>query len=209
MLLIRINKKGLSLTELLVATVLMGIVMMGVISINYAMRRMEGTTSKSTVLAIQTAAAMNHITKNGLLAVGFESDPGIVLQLTTPPAVSYLSFRQDINGTPGNFSDDLWVIYTDGGQANELYTCTQDAGTGPIPNTGSGGRCETTGNLVLLNNVSAINYQLVRDATTHSTYVDIDIQTQADVTQPADPIRNPTYELTVQISPPFHSWAQQ
>ncbi len=177
--------------------------MIGVVSVNYAMKRMENTTAKTTILGMQTAAAMNHITRNGLLAVGFESNPGIVLQLTTSPA--YLSFRQDVASTPGNFNDDQWVIYTDAGQANHLYTCRQDAATGAVPNLG--GACDPAQSLLLLDNVSLINYQLVRDNTVPSTYLEVEIQTRADVTQPSDPIRNPTYDLTTQISPPFHSWS--
>ena len=207
MLLIRINHKGLSLAELLVATILMGIVMLGVISVNYAVKRMESTTSRSTILGIQTAAAMNHMTRNGLLAVGYEGNQGIVIEQTTPPSVSYLSFRQDINSTPTDFNDDQWVIYTDAGQANHLYTCRQDAVTGAVPNTVAG-PCSPGQSLLLLDNVGLFNYQLVRDNTIPSVYVLLDIQTQSDVTQAVDPINNPTYELTTQISPPFHSWSQ-
>ena len=194
----------MTLAELLVASILMGIVMVGVISVNYAMKRMESTTSKATLLGMQTAAAMNHITRNGLLAVGYENNPGIVLALNTPPDTSYLSFRQDTASTPGDFSDDQWVIYTDIGEANHLYTCTQDAATGPVPQAAA---CDPAQSLLLLDNLSLINYQLVRDDTVPSTYLEVHIQTQFDVTQPADPVRNPTYDLTTQISPPFHSWS--
>ena len=205
MLLIPTNPKGLTLTELLVAAILMGIVMVGLISVNYAIRRMENSTSEATILAMQTAAAMRHITRNGLLAVGHEADPGIRYDLTTPPSVSYLSFRQDVAATPADFTDDIWVIYTDAGEANRLYTCRQSASTGPEP--GLSDRCSSSQRVQLLDNVIVFTYQLVRDITVPSTYLEVNLQTQYDVSQPFNPTTNPRQELSVQINPPSHSWS--
>ena len=205
MLLIPTNPKGLTLTELLVAAILMGIVMVGLISVNYAIRRMENSTSEATILAMQTAAAMRHITRNGLLTVGHEADPGIRYDLTTPPSVSYLSFRQDVASTPADFTDDEWTIYTDAGEANRLYTCRQDASLGAVPDLT--GPCNALQRTMLLNNVNTFTYQLVRDPAVPSTYLEVSLQAQYDVSQPSNPLTNPVQELNVQINPPSHSWS--
>ena len=205
MLLIPTNPKGLTLTELLVAAILMGIVMVGLISVNYAIRRMENSTSEATILAMQTSAAMRHITRNGLLAVGHESDQGIRYHLAALPDISFLSFRQDIAATPADFTDDEWVIYTDAGEANRLYTCRQNASDGATPDLS--GACSGAQRTMLLDNVNTFTYQLVRDPTVPSTYLEVSLQAQYDVGQPSNPLTNPVQELTVQINPPSHSWS--
>ncbi|MBI5415356.1 MAG: prepilin-type N-terminal cleavage/methylation domain-containing protein, partial [Candidatus Omnitrophica bacterium] len=69
-------KNGLTLTELLVATILMGIVMAGVASFSLVVKQAGETTSSGTVLAIQTAAAMHYIKEDALSAVGDNSNRG-------------------------------------------------------------------------------------------------------------------------------------
>ncbi len=213
-----INKTALSLTDLLTAAILMGVVMLGVAGVNLSVKRIEKTSSQAALLTLQTATAMNHITQNGFQAIGTRLQPGIVFYKNPGSATtgnpSYFSFRQDLNlaGTPHNpptpldYSDDRWVIYTDAGIPHQLYTCIQSAAVGgPIPNFtggGGGGNC-STGGVVLLTNVATINYGI---ASTPDGYFDISIETRADANNPASPILNPNYTLDAHINPSGHSW---
>ena len=186
--------------------------MLGVTAVNLSVKRMEKVTDQSTILTMQTATAMNHITQNGFLAIGSRNNPGIVFAVNVPPTPSYFSFRQDINfttklpnNTPAVYTDDQWVIYTDGGIANQLYTCIQDAViTGPIPNTN--GACRASNNLTLLTNLATITYRLDTDTVTPNTYFYVRIETRANPAVAASPITNPSYALEARINPPLHSW---
>ena len=131
------NKTGVTLTELLVATILMGIVMLGIVSVDFAIRQMSKKTSSTALLRMYTSAVMQEMSRNAALITGSSTGS------PAPPDIGFLSFpalnptrfyfRQDINAatglpnnTPQNTSDDGWICYDKsqgGASAINIYKC--------------------------------------------------------------------------------------
>ena len=133
---------GLTLTELLVTTTIIGIMMLGVVAADHSLSRGEQGASRGAVVTMRVNAMMTNITKNAALAVGTDSQRGICISSSTDPILAcqavadnvttantnYICFHQDFNPvvpagadpldqvywrkTPGDFSDDRWVCYT-------------------------------------------------------------------------------------------------
>ena len=74
-------QKGLTLTELLVATILIGIVMTGVSAFSVFVKQARDSTGSGTILAVQTATAMHYMVQDANKAVGDSSDRGSLLML--------------------------------------------------------------------------------------------------------------------------------
>lgn len=72
------TRKALTLTELLVSTILMGIVMTGVAAFSLFVKQARDSTGKGTILAVQTATAMHYMVADANKAVGDSSDRGVV-----------------------------------------------------------------------------------------------------------------------------------
>jgi len=132
------NDRGLTLTELLVSSMLMGIVMLGIAGFSVAIKRMQDSTDKRALLAYQTAVAMAFIERgvsqtfgsralDGGYTNGAPAGANSPIQGTAgnPPDCNrvlatfcydnanpqtYWSFRIDPNNTPTNYVDDSWFI---------------------------------------------------------------------------------------------------
>ena len=108
----RQNKTGLTLTELLVATILMGIVMLGIVSVDYAVKQMTKQTSGTAFLKMYTSATLQDIARNAAMMTGDSTHPGLLVFFNR------FYIRQDINAatgavnnTPNNDDDDAWICY--------------------------------------------------------------------------------------------------
>lgn len=199
------KKNGITLTELLVASVLVGIVMLGVASFSVSIKQFQNSTNKSTITEMKTKAAMARITKDAYLAVGDETDRGIVAY----SAGQNLSicFRHDTNN-PSSYTDDAWKCYFRGNQ-DDLLACNVPPQSVPVQNIG---HCNNTGGggapsrlLLELDPAKNIFYQLVENASGQLEYVELSLTGIFDQTAVKHPINNPTYTTTTQVSPPGHS----
>lgn len=195
----------MSLTELLVASMLIGIVMIGVASFTSAIKQFQSTNERSSILEIRTSAAVNHIRRNAMVAVGYRNDLGMRCSGGSP---AYFSFRQDRLATPGDFADDTWVIYTDGSTAGRMYVCTQNAASGPVPLTGGGQPCDPSGKPILLQNIQAIQFVCASDDATSALdlYFEINLTTRYDRLTAYNPVTNPQYSIDTRISLASHGW---
>ncbi len=104
------TKKGLTLTELLVSTVLIGIVMVGVASFSMTIKNLQESSNQSGITMLQMISAMRYITRDASFAVGEEGDRGVWVD---DVGVSRgICFRHDTaSATPGDYTDDTWVCY--------------------------------------------------------------------------------------------------
>lgn len=194
------GRKGLSLTELLVATILIGIVMVGVASFSSVVKQLQSTTDRSTILHLKTSAAMSFIRKDALLATGDPSSPG-VLTYTSPPTIGSICFRHDVND-PTSYGEDIWVCYFYE-SPNFLRRC-YDTPAVNVP-VQSNIQCNTAAqrqDFLYLSDVDFFN--IVNDADGRLQYIQITLAAVYDETAPAHPVTNPEYVLTAQISPPHH-----
>ena len=183
--------KGLTLTELLIATGMIGVVMLGMVSVDYATRKSQITSSRSTHLAMRLGAMMIHITRNCSLAIGDNANSGIRILDTGPVDSRYLCVRQDLAGSPDNYGDDTWMCYTKRSNGN-IYWCTP----------GTWIACPA----VAANNLGAaqtLTYTYVPDPNPAvlDNYCEITITSLYDNTQPFHTVDNPSYTLTSRIQP--------
>ena len=195
------GRSGLTLTELVIASILVGIVMVGIFSVDFALRGSRAAASDDSLLAMKTWATMEHISKNAKLAVGNIVNPGVA----AASGNNYLCFRQDTATTPDDYSDDIWRCYSR--FSNNIHTCTKTAAAGASS-------CNSTddviGTYALKDSCSAdcelFTYNLVQDATLHKFYLDISLTNRLRPGTPSDPMDNPNYTLQTRIFPEGQSY---
>ena len=120
----KISQKGLTLVELIVASLLIGIVLLGIVSFNLSISRIQSDSSSTSNLSLQAASAMSYLRNDIAEAKGNVGDSGFV-ELKTGNNRS-LCIRKPAGANP-------WVCY--------LYT----KDTGGTGNTGNLTRCTPTG----------------------------------------------------------------
>jgi prepilin-type N-terminal cleavage/methylation domain-containing protein len=213
---------GMTLIELLVATTLVGIVMVGAVSVDFAIHSMRKTTADSSTVALQTSATMLDITNNLAQAVGDASDVGIRIDPATPATLkTWFCARQAVDNDPTDgdldndlslYTDDTWVCYwkpnlnTD---AN-IYKCDRTAVQGP-------GTCQAVGGTTTIGTAACaagcasfvFTYTLTNNPATRQFSIDVDLTNRAYPLQqvnPAQPMKNPEYRLSSHVSPKGHSY---
>lgn len=194
-------QKGLTLTELLVSVILIGIVMTGVAAFSVFVKQARDSTSEGTILAMRTATAMHYIKEDALGAIGDSSDRGVV-----GAAPELICFRYD-DSDPTVYTDDKWACYWYDDEASyALWKCAdQDELTFILPV--SLADCQTgTGEveLVTLDPAATGYFEIVDDANGRLAYIDITLNTIADPGPAPNTITNPTYRLFTRVSPPVH-----
>lgn len=195
-------KNGLTLTELLVATILMGIVMAGVAAFSVFIKQARDSTGLGTILSVQTATAMHYITNDAMTAVGDNSNRGV--RFDSPGQLS-ICFRHDVSD-PAVYTDDTWACYWHDVPSDALWQCAIRAASAAIPPV-SFADCNQGGGavkLVTLNPAATDYFEVVDDANGRFQYVDITLNTIANPGQAASTINNPTYKLFTRVSPPAH-----
>ena len=195
------NKKGLSLTELIVASVLISIVMVGVISFSSSIKQMQNTTTNSTVPSVRLSSLMFEITQDATLAIGDDSDTGIQWDDTNNPR--YLCFRQDKDlagntlDTPENYADDRWVCYIMDTTDWLIHKCLD---TDPAQ-CQDGTTTPQFQNLLELSHTQS-DFFIVELTASKIDYINILLITSADPSAAHHPITNPEFQLTTNINPP-------
>lgn len=198
-------KKGLTLTELLVSTILIGIVMMGVSAFSVFVKQARDSTGAGTILAVQTATAMHYLAEDASKAVGDSSDRGVVFELVPQQTIC---FRHDVID-PASYNDDLWACYWYDAVSNGLWKCADRGGVPVLPPDFSACIGTMAGSslgikLVTIDPAATDYFKVVDDANGRFNYVDITLNTIADPLRLADTIANPTYQLFTRVSPPAH-----
>lgn len=200
------HKSGITLTELLVASILIGIVMIGVASFSVSIQQLQTATNRSSLIAMRATAAMNRMAKDAYTAVGDEADRGVETRGTQS-----VCFRQDDDNDPSSYTGDIWVCYfaSPPGPGGTLYLCGWDAwrrsGNRP-PNNYN--RCNRpNGSAIELVELENRNIAIIVDPPGGGlfTYVEITIPAIFDRTLIYHPIENPRFTVTTRVSPPGHS----
>jgi len=106
------NKKAVTLIELLLAVSLMGLIMLLAANVEKATRTFYFRADRQGQLQVRLSAAMEHMVKNLSLVHGEINNSGIDLAL---PGDSQIVFRRDrqVGGiyTPQDYTDDAWMRY--------------------------------------------------------------------------------------------------
>ena len=101
----------MTLTELMIATILVGIVMAGVVSVDFGIRNMRGSASKMNDAMSNVSVAMLRITQDAQQTTGDRTDVGV--SWSTLNQTRAICFRQEATSpTLNDYSDDTWTCYT-------------------------------------------------------------------------------------------------
>jgi len=209
------NNRGLTLTELLVSTFLVGIIMSTVVVFTTSVKNVENSTKNILLLQLRSQAAINHIKNTASKAVGHKNNPGIFIAPHSASPIRY-SFRTDINNTPFDYSDDRWTIYLlNAFNKSSIYYCYQDnvAGTEYEPDLSVGADCAQDNVTLLLPNVDpgATRTYLKHqpDDPSSGNFVEIKLTTfLGQLTAPnlSNPYTNPYNVMEAKAIPLSHTW---
>jgi type II secretory pathway pseudopilin PulG len=218
------KRTALTLTELLVSSVLMGIVMVGIAGFSVAIKRMQDTTDKQAIIAVQVATAMAYMERaisqtfgsdaidNGLNGAGCNGSISTYCFDGSNPETSW-SFRTDPANTPTNYADDIWLVFykpNSGVSQNNLYACTQLSGVcpgcGPDPDNGQI-PCGINRVPVLYRKLVSLTMTWVNNTnpSTLDQRVDIAITGRFNAAAAYDPIDNPEYSMSTSVSLPSYA----
>lgn len=205
----------MTLIELLVATTLVGIVMVGAVSVDFAIHSMRKTTADSSTVALQTSATMLDMTNNVAQAVGEALDVGIRIDPTLPATLkTWFCARQAMDNNPADayldndlnvYTDDTWVCYWKPNVNTDpnIYKCNRTAGNGP-------GICTTSDPIIGTAACAAgcanyvFTYTLTNNPATRQFFFDVNLTNRAYPLQqvnPAQPMKNPEYQLYSRVTP--------
>lgn len=124
------SSQALTLTELLLATVMIGIVMSGVAVWSTSMKQMRVSSQTTRYTDMKLAAVMKAMRKDAELAIGDQSDQGILTN--TAGATRSICFRHDTQITPSDYSDDIWACWFHNTASPGLRRC-YDIPIGDVP----------------------------------------------------------------------------
>jgi Tfp pilus assembly protein PilV len=128
------NTKGLTLVELLITTSIVAMIMLGMVSIDYALRSNEQQQTRTSLVSLRTSAMMFDITNEASQAFGDVATRCIQMNSLTTNNTNYFCFYKDANGNANynaasDGTGDLWVCYSR--QTTDLHKCTFRANVGP------------------------------------------------------------------------------
>lgn len=185
----------MTLTELLVATAMVGVIIVGVMSADYAIRRMQNTSSSDYYLTARASSVMLHLTRDALRAVGDAGDQGIEYDDTG--AERGICFRYDDQNTPEDYSDVLWNcynhdasldLYRSPGLAAADFTTYTDFVLPLCPEAYNG-------------HVAGDFFEVHLGGGGQIEAIDFFVISVMDQSQAVDPVRNPVSYLTSSVTP--------
>ena len=212
--------RGITLTELLMATIMIGIVMLGVASFSGSINRLQGSTSRSTIVAMRTKAVMAKIVKDASSAVGDNQDCGtedsgyVNWDINCGSGIRTdqggggklgICFRHDVAASPEDYTDDDWICYYKGAGADKKLFYCGITNPNDVPVTNAG-KCNLNIEILKLWPGNDNYFNIVRNAAGQLRYVELTISNIYNRNLGAgDPMVNPTYSITTRVSPPGQS----
>ncbi len=184
------HKKAMTLVELLLATTLIGIVMLGVIAVTTAIKQFQLSGADMNISAMQITGALKRIARDASIAVNYPNSPGTIIDAGS----NSVSFRQDQDSDLLTQADAIWVIYTDGSDGNPqtIHRCQQNA---PNSDPDFGNECSPANAQFIINKVVAFTPAF--DATTG--LFTVAVTTRNDPNKPFHPTKNPEFQLSTDI----------
>ncbi|GEM_PF-2226929 len=128
-------RQGLSLAELLITTTIVGVIMMGMVSVDYALRTNEQQQTRAALVSLRTSATLTDMTVNARQAYGDVATRCIQIANIAADNTNYICIYRDIdaagvpNNTPSVYADDRWVCYTRRG--TNMHKCMRTVAAGP------------------------------------------------------------------------------
>ncbi len=115
------NKNGMTLVEIIVASMIASIILMGITANDYAVRHAEQTISRKSLVVMRTSAMMIHITSNLNRMTGYRTNEGLNIINDNAYCI-----RRDNEGTPNSIEDDDWFCYDRDTDDGEIHYCPDE-----------------------------------------------------------------------------------
>lgn len=172
----RSNQNGLTLAELLVTTMIIGVIMVGMVSVDYALRTNEQQQSRTSVANLRTAATLQDIVTAATQAYGDVATRCVQMANLPTNSTNYICVYRDY-GTPANFADDNWQCYTR--HTTNIHKCTRTVAAGK-------GVCATTDPVIGAVTIDTFNNPdtPVVVSTSPDFYFQITLKNRFDPTRP-------------------------
>lgn len=192
---------AVTLTELLIATMIFSIVMLGAFSVDFALRQSQQSTSRNALVAMRTAATMLHIVRNAQLATGSQNNLGIRTDLFPSTLCIRTEDPLNRNPDPSSYADDIWTCYTR--TNNDIRACRRGGG-GNLPANPCTNVDEQVGTAGM--NPNGFVCTLDADLANRNLTLEIMLSSRFDFAANEDPITNPPYTLISRVNPLSHSF---
>jgi len=202
-----LTRSGMTLMELLITSVLVGIVTVGLIAAEQVVRMSRQSSARDNLVSTQMQAMMLALTTDISKTTGDYASTGIYLEDNPIPTVYLKSacFRYPY-GDVNTYSDDRWSCWTFDMDSGILLSCSNL--NAPVSDcTASPGVQDWSSIKYTKLAISVIdntgNYIPSTGLVTNSSvaYIRVRIITRYDTNKDADPISNPDYKLESNISP--------
>jgi len=189
----------------LIASAMIGVVIIGVASFGLATRQLHGSSSHANIVSMRAKTAMARISADASLAVGDFTDLGVLGYVSATD--ESLCFRQDVNTTPDTYADDIWICYYhEIGAGTSLERCNNvPLANVPIDDTTDCDTGTSREKILELDDDTPQFFQIAVDADDRLQYIEVTLQTLYDHDRLFHAVTNPRYTLTTQIQPEAHS----
>ncbi|MGE0267228.1 MAG: PilW family protein [Candidatus Omnitrophota bacterium] len=188
---------GLSLTELLIASAIIGIIMTGIAVFTISVRQMQVSSQTTMYTNMKLAALMKAIRTDAELMIGDPVNTGI--QSNVAGSTRSICFRQDLTNTPDNYSDDTWVCWYHHNSSPGIRRCF-NINPANVPPT-STAMCSSAAETRDYFELADINFfSFVTDPDGRFKYLTLSL-TAHDTNKPYDALKNPNISLVTHISP--------
>ena len=208
------KNKSLTLTELIVSAVLMGIVSIGAVAIDLSLRNMRQATSRNAIVAMRTSAVMADITRYASQATGHATNMGI-RDMSNNHRTLCIRWEDPATQTPADYSDDKAVCYSLEDDSRNIYRCEFNPWSAWT-------ECDTIEDPnadLVIGTTTGYNYLDPAQRPHHpedgfkfllptkaTPYLEVTLINRYRPEAAADPVDNPEYRMTSRIIPGAHSF---
>jgi Tfp pilus assembly protein PilW len=185
------KNKSVTLMELLIVMVIFSLIIAGITSINVFSRHHVVSSDRRTRVQNEVSFCLEHITKQGLRAIGNESIYGVNSAVSIV-ANSSLSFFVDSNSDGRKDSSDTWVSYTFNPSTYRLAFCA-NCGSSPVC------VCSAANTEVLSDKIVAFNPAKVAGFT-QGNHIEVSVTARWDPSQPSAAATSENPEMNMRSS---------
>jgi hypothetical protein len=197
---------AITLTELLVAVVLIGIVFLTIVSFTFSIRQFQSHEQKISYLSMRVIQTMIYIKRDGMKAIGDSSNFGIFPYEDSDD--HSICFRQDVMSTPSNYGDDMWRCYALEKSTHMLWRCPlRSVKFNPVAGQGWAQICpndNTRQAMTYIAKGSEHFFNVPYDSSNRLKYIEINLSSSDHPGLDPGPL-NPSYNMTIKINPPGQS----
>jgi Tfp pilus assembly protein PilW len=192
------GKKSISLIELIIAMVLLGVMILAIYGFHSASRNLFSASETKSEILNELNYVLNHIEKSIYMATGWQGRPAVEIITGSPDYT--VKIYQDLNSgvtnpteignplnTPGKFDDDRIVTYSfDINNNTIVYEVNDNNPLTPASVTRT-----------LTNRLISVDLSYVKDSSGNNIFGTLQIN---DLTLRYDPGKNPHFETNPEIT---------